>query len=316
MNVPDHAAPSLSVADSAPNPAPFRAVPPGGTLGVFAGSGPFDSARLAAGWARLEARGFRLVSAPDLDARHGFLAGPDAARVRGLEALLARSDVDALIAARGGYGLTRILARLDPAAFRAAAKPVIGFSDVTALHALLVGAGLEVIHGPVLTQLAELGDPDVDGLCQRLLGAPGPRISADGPTLRSGRAEGRLFGGNLAVLAALLGTPFLRPPPEGFLLLLEDVGEKTYRLDRLLTQLRSSGFLANARGIVLGDFHRCDPAQEGHPTASEVLEERLGDLGIPVLAGLPIGHGSRNRAVPLGRRARLDADAGLLEVLG
>lgn len=291
-----------------------RSIPEGGTLGIFAASGPFERSRLAPGRARLESRQLQLVEAPALAAREGFLAGTDTQRVEGLLSLLDRNDVHGLIAARGGYGLTRILGRLPPERFEAAGKWLIGFSDVTALHAHLA-PHLQTIHAPVLTQLGGLDETVADDLRAILGGALGPTLTADGPELSPGVAEGRLWGGNLAVLTALCGTPYLRPPEAPIILLLEDVGETTYRLDRMLTQLLDSGALSNVRGVALGDFHDCHPAQAHHPTVLEVLKERLAGLGVPILAGLPIGHGSRNAPVVLGAPYRLDAPRGRLEPL-
>ena len=291
-------------------------VPPGGTLGIFAGSGPFDPADLQAGIEILEAQGFRIARARGLDARLGFLAGSDDVRVAGLEDLLSRTDVDGLMAARGGYGLTRILHRLDPELWKRAQRPLVGFSDVSALHAFTQSHGLESFHGPVVTQLPRLPAADHAALA-RALHQQGPvTIEAAGPVLVPGRADGLLWGGNLAVLTALVGTEHLRPPERDGLLLLEDVGEQTYRLDRLLTQLRRAGVLDGVVGVALGDFERCRPGSPGHPTALEVLEERLEGLGVPVLAGFPIGHGTRNVTVPFGRRASLDTGRRRLEIDG
>lgn len=290
------------------------ALPYGATLGVFAGSGPFEPARLDAGENRLRALGYTLRRASGIEARSGFLAGEDENRARGIIELLQSDDVDALIAARGGYGLARILDRLPTAAFTEAQKWIVGFSDVTALHTHLSGA-LETIHGPVVTHLGTLGGgSEGSALAAILRGERPPDLVADGPVLRSGRAEGPLFGGNLAVLASLLGTPAFSVP-KGAILLLEDVGEVTYRLDRLFTQLLSAGVFEDIAGVALGDFIDCRPARPDHPTALEVARERLVPLGVPIRAGFPVGHGTRNQPVVLGRAYRLDAEAGRLEPL-
>lgn len=287
-----------------------RSVPGGGTLGIFAGSGPFERSRLEAGMAPLEALGFRFVDAPDIDSREGFLAGSDEVRAQGVLELLERSEVDAIIAARGGYGLTRILDRLPSRSFATAQKWVVGFSDVTALHAHLTGV-IRTVHGPVLTQLGGLG-PEVAGDLSRILsGGLPPALTADGPAWNEGYVEGILWGGNLAVLGALCGTAYLHPPSEPTLLMLEDVGETTYRLDRQLTQLLAAGWPRQLVGVVLGDFHDCRPAQPSHPTALAVLEERLRPLGVPVVSGFPIGHGPRNRPVVLGHPYALTASGRL-----
>lgn len=292
-----------------------RPVPEGGTLGIFAGSGPYEPALLEEGLNRLRARGFSCALAPDLQAREGFLAGPDDHRLSSIRSLVLRRDVDALVAARGGYGLTRIIDQLEPELFRAKRKPLLGFSDVTALHVRVLGGRLDTIHGPVVTQLAKLDDATCDAVAETLRGRP-PRLSLDGPVLQPGPlVEGPIWGGNLAVLAAMVGTSSFHPPEAGGLLLLEDVGETTYRLDRQVTQLIGAGVLDQVSGVILGDFHNCRPAQETHPTAMEVMKERLGGRGVPIVAGAPVGHGTRNMPVPLGRRARLDPEGLCLEII-
>lgn len=274
-------------------------------VGVFAGSSAFAAERYEAGAERLRALGVELVEAPGLRAREGFLAGPDADRATGLSAL-ASQPLDAIIAARGGYGLTRILGALEPERFR---TPVVGFSDVSALHLLLQGHGLGSIHGPVVTQLPALPDADVERLLGLVQGLPPEPLCADGPVLAPGAVSAPLWGGNLAVLCALLGTRHLRLPEQPILLLLEDVGEATFRLDRYLTQLVDSDLWSRVAGVVVGDFVDCRPGQPDHPTVEAVLAERLGRRAVPVLCGFPIGHGARNAAVPLGVPAHLDTAA-------
>lgn len=292
-----------------------RPVGPRAKLGIFAGSGPFDPERFERGVERLSTFGFDVVRAPGIEAQTGFLAGSDEHRAEGFRWLLECAEIDALIAARGGYGLTRILDRLDPGRFATADLRVVGFSDVTALHTHLLSHGLSSWHGPVVTQLPTLPEADLAALESGLRGDPIAPVEAEGPVLSGGRAEGPLWGGNLAVFAALVGTPALRLPTEPVVLLLEDVGETTYRIDRTLTHLRSAGVLDRVAGVALGDFIDCRAAQPSHPGVLEVLEERLGSLGIPVLAGIPVGHGRRNRLLPLGRRVLLDTHRQRLEVL-
>jgi muramoyltetrapeptide carboxypeptidase len=286
-----------------------------GRLGVFAPSSPFPEDRFEAGCARLRALGFELLIPPLTYARQGYLAGTDDERTRAFHALLDDPEVTGLIAARGGYGLHRLLERLDPARLAATTKPVVGFSDICALHSVLQGrGGLTSIHGPVVTQLAELPEQDALHLADLLRGVPLGPLEAEGPTLSPGAATGPLAGGCLSVLAPLVGTPFLWVP-EGAVLLLEDVGEAPYRLDRLLTHLRLAGVLDRVAAVALGAFHGCKRQRPDEPDALEVLAERLGGLGIPVLAGLPVGHGARNAALPLGAPVTLDADARTLRVL-
>lgn len=289
-----------------------------GVLGVFAPSSPFPEDRFEAGVRVLEGLGFQVRVPEAARARTGYLAGDDAHRAAAFTALLEDPEVDGLIAARGGYGLHRILDRLDPERLARADKPVVGFSDLSALHAALNLDGQRVaIHGPVVTQLAGLPPEDATHLARLLRGEypDGFVLTADGPAIASGRATGRLVGGCLSVVLGLLGTRWW-PSTEGAILVLEDVGEAPYRVDRMLSQLRLAGAFDGIAGITLGDFVACHPPRPNEPTVEEVLAERLGDLGVPVLTGLPIGHGSRNRAVPLGGEATLDADAGTLSVGG
>lgn len=276
-------------------------------LGVFAPSSGFDPTRFEAGIAVLEGLGFTLKHHPQIHERNGFLAGSDEARTNAFFELLEDDEVDALIAARGGYGAHRLLPRLDDERIASANKPVVGFSDVCAIHARLLANGGRPIHGPVVTQMSVLPTEDHDALVRLLSGEPPAPIEADGAVIAGGVAEGPLVGGCLSVMTPLVGTPYA-PPIDGAVLLLEDVTELPYRIDRQLTHLRLSGWLDRVAGVALGDFVKCDPPRDGEQTIHDVLHERLSDLGIPVVAGFPVGHGARNRAVPLGARVRLDAD--------
>lgn len=282
-----------------------------GTIGVFAASSPFPRDRYLAGRLVLERAGFKVLEAEGLDQERGYLAGSDEARARGFLSLLENDGVDALWAVRGGYGLGRILDRLDVPALSAHPKPLLGFSDVTALHALYAHRGQESIHAPVLTQLASLGAETESRVWRLLAGAAPEPYPGLGPTLVKGAARGLLAGGNLSVLVSLLGTSYF-PPLHGTILLLEDVGEATYRIDRMLTQLLLSGALSGVRGIALGEFSGCLPRNEREPEVLQVLEERLSLLGVPTLAGLPFGHGQRNLPAVFQREHELDADRGTL----
>ena len=285
----------------------------GHTLGLFAGSGPVPMDRFQAGCEILEAKGFNLIKAPSLTHRNGFLAGTDDERAAAIEYLLDHAEVDVLMAARGGYGINRILDRLSPDTFRQASKWVIGFSDLTSLHTRLLTAQIECIHGPVVTQLPTLPDKNID-LILDAINNRSPSMALDGPVIVEGCAEGYLWGGNLATFAGLIGTPYLRlPEDQDNLLLLEDVGETTYRVDRLLTQLHLSGILSSVRGVVLGDFANCRPGHDFHPEITDVLKERFSRLKIPVVAGAPIGHGQRNEPLHLGKKYRLDSRTQTLE---
>ena len=288
----------------------------GDVIRVVAPSGPVPPDDFAQGAAVLSGR-YRLRYDPaDLFRASGFLAGPDQVRLRELLAALRDPDARAVIMARGGYGLLRILAQIDPAALLSANKPIVGFSDGTLLLAQAARAGLASIHGPVVTQLGRLDKEDQDALFAALEEPDGRPLLAGLESLVPGRASGPLLGGNLEVFSRMLGTPYL-PDPRGAILFFEDIRERPYRIDRLLTQLELAGIFQAAAGVIAGELIGCDESAPSKPTptASEVVRERLGRLRIPVALGAPIGHGRRNRALPYGARVELDADAGTLSAL-
>jgi muramoyltetrapeptide carboxypeptidase len=296
---------------------------PGDTVAVVVPAGPVPEDRLRAGLAVLGAR-YRLRVADDILRADGYLAGDDARRAGELMAALGDPDVRAVFCARGGYGAMRILPLLDPAVLRADPKPIVGFSDITALLAwALRAAGVCGVHGPVVAQLGELPPGDVAALFALLEGAApagpiaaplrlGTAATASGGR---GRIEGRLVGGNLALIAGLLGTPWAIEP-DGALYLIEDVGERPYAIDRYLTHIALAGGFAGVRGAAIGDLTRCDERSiAGSADAISVVGERLAAAGLPGLGGLPVGHGARNLALPFGGRAALDLDAGALELV-
>jgi muramoyltetrapeptide carboxypeptidase len=281
-------------------------------VAIVAPSGPVPRDRFVAGAEILGAR-YELVHDERLFERTGFLAGSDEARLAELQRALDDDSVTAVLCARGGYGLTRILGRLDLSRFSARPKPVVGFSDVTALLAAIARAGVVAIHGPVVTQLGELPSDDAAALIA-LLEDPAAPPPIEGLAHVAGPrcvVEGRLVGGNLELVRTLVGTMH-QLDLEGAVLLLEDVGERPYRIDRVLTQMEAAGALRRLGGCVVGDLVGCAERDGSPPSALEVIAERLGRLDIAVVAGAPIGHGARNRAVPHGGRVRLDAAAGVL----
>ncbi len=303
-----------------------RALRSGSRIHIAAPSGPVPADRLTSG---LEAFQRHLLAhdlageislADNVASRAGYFAGDDRSRLAALQAALADPDIDAIVCARGGYGLTRLIGLLDPARLVAAPKLLVGFSDVTALLAwALGGAGLVSVHGPVLTQLAGLVDDDRERLILMLAGEdPGALVAEDGAVLRGGCVEGPLISGNLEVLRSLIGTRFM-PTLAGCVLALEEVGERPYRIDRMLTQLLTSGALRGVRGVALGQLHACEEPITGNPDspgAEAVVLERLAALGIPVVTGFPFGHApERNAALPFGALVRLDADNGALYML-
>jgi muramoyltetrapeptide carboxypeptidase len=290
---------------------------------VVAPSGPVDPERVRRGLAHVRRRFGAPTLAANLERRAGYFAGEDRERLAGLEHALRDDRARVIWAARGGYGATRLLSRLDPSLLRGDRRPLlVGFSDITALLCWAwVHAGLPSIHGPVLAQLDELPEQDRSRLWDLLAGELPEPLLADEQgttTLHGGRVEGTLIAANLEVLRTLIGTPHM-PRLDGAILAIEEVGERPYRLDRALTQLIESGSLRGVAGVVVGDLHGCvEPVTGGSQgwTAQEVVEERLARLGVPVLVGLPFGHAPRrNAALAFGVRARLDADQGALEQL-
>ena len=290
---------------------------PGDVVRVIAPSGPVFADAFAAGAAVLSARYQLRYDPKTLFASDGFLAGSDDQRLSCLLEALHDREARAVFMGRGGHGLLRIASRLDPDILRSHPKPMVGFSDGTILLALAAKAGVAAIHGPVVTQLGRLPDEDHLALFELLESAePGPLLTGL-EALCPGSAGGALVGGNLEVFSRLLGTPLL-PDLDGAILLLEEVGERPYRIDRLLTHLELAGVFASVAGVVVGDLVSCEePAgsRVASPSAIAVVRERLGRLGIPVALGAHVGHGTRNRALPFGVRVSLDAQAGTLVAL-
>jgi muramoyltetrapeptide carboxypeptidase len=250
-------------------------------------------------------------------ARDGYLAGDDDRRLAELTRALDDPDARAVVMARGGYGLLRLLPFVDLEALARRPRALVGFSDGTALLAAAARAGLVSIHGPVVTQLGSLSSEDQRALFESLE-TPGPvRLLSDLEEIIPGRVQGRLLGGNLEVFSRLVGTPYL-PDVGQAILFFEDLGERPYRLDRLITHLDLAGLFGAISAVVLGDFSGCrepEPTRAESPTADEVLIERLGRLPIPVVRGGAFGHGTRNRALPYGALCELDTRSGTLTSL-
>lgn len=251
----------------------------------------------------------------DLTARKGYLAGDDARRAEEWREAVADPEARAIFCARGGYGAMRILPAIDPARLAESPKALVGFSDVTAIHAALNRGGVATVHGPVVTQLGRAPDDALRHLEALLfedpphpgawgVPAPGAGLVAE-RTVRPGRARGPLLGGTLTILAHLAGTPYA-PHLDGAILLLEDVGEKPYRVDRCLTQLGLAGALERVAAVAIGRFTECD---DGGQLALDVVRDAVRALGVPCVEGLPVGHEDANFAVPLGATATLVAPA-------
>jgi muramoyltetrapeptide carboxypeptidase len=277
-----------------------RPLSPDSLIDVIAPASSFDRSLFESGVAFLRERGFRVRYRPDLFEKERFLAGSDARRFAELDAALRAPDSDAIWCVRGGYGATRLLNDLSLRTIRQANKLLIGFSDVTALHARWFAAGVPSLHSTMVARLSKEPLGIVDRLFSALVpGAVTPPLA--GQTLLAGDAEGVITGGNLALLAALCGTPF-QPDLSGAIVALEDVGERGYRLDRFIVQCEQAGLFRGIAGLAFGEFFDC--GDEGIP-ASGVLEEHARRIGVPTIVGLPFGHGVINNALPFGVRGRL-----------
>lgn len=281
-----------------------RRVRPGSRLAVVAPSGPFDEEAFCAGIGWLAER-YEPVHRPDIFAKSGYLAGDDARRLAELEAALADPATDAIVCARGGFGATRILPGVDPELVRRANKLIVGFSDITALHALWASAGVRSVHGPMVAALGS-APPESRERWIDLVEHPGRARSWELRPLREtgAPARGALTGGNLAVLAALLGTP-RAPRLAGRILFIEDVGERPYRVDRILTTMKQAGFFEGLAGLVVGAFTEGDPGCDG-VSVEEVIAGHFVEAPFPVLAGFPAGHIPENDPIPFGAEARIE----------
>ncbi|WP_146653828.1 S66 peptidase family protein [Labilithrix luteola] len=283
-------------------PPPIR---PGSVVAIVAPSSPVATFQeLFRGLAWLRTRYTLRISGRILG-RAGYLAGDDRDRADDLAHAMLDPTVDAIVCARGGYGAMRIVDALPWDDFERRPKWILGFSDVTALHAVANRRNIASIHGPNVTGLGRSISP-----AERLsvIGAlEGLALHASWSGLdviNHGRAEGPLVGGNLALVAAMAGAGEFTVP-DGAILVLEDVTERPYRIDRMLTTLRLGGHLSRAGGVVFGGFDQCEPGPD-RVTVAQVLRELTQGLGVPVVAGAPFGHGSPNEAFVLGQNAVLE----------
>jgi len=304
------------------------ALRPGDTIAFVAPAGPVDPAPLRKYARRLEEAGYKVQIPEGIGRRDGYLAGTDEQRVAELNAALRDPKVRAVFPCRGGYGLTRILDRVDYAALRKDPKVVTGFSDLTALHlAIAREARVVSFHSPmpgVSLGRAEKSYAFAASSFRRAVFADqyskgeagyAVEVPADGPApvkLVGGKARGRLLGGNLTLVCSTLGTPYA-VEPEGAVLFLEEVNEAPYRVDRSLSQLRLAGVLGKVAGVVAGDFKGKDEKEAKE--IGRVVREYLGRLKVPVVTGFPVGHVAHNATLPHGALVELDADAASLRLL-
>jgi muramoyltetrapeptide carboxypeptidase len=288
------------------------ALRPGDLVAIAAPASAFDRAAFVRGAEFVAAQGYRVTWRDDILARAGHFAGDDERRAAELNAWLCDPEVKAILFARGGYGTSRILDRLDLGARRRRPKAIAGFSDLTALLLSVTRrAGIAVFHGPLVANAGTgtAGERDMARLLDLLSGKPGPRAHRGLRALRPGRARAPVTGGNLSLIAHSVGTPF-QVEARGRILFVEEVNEPLYRVDRSVRQLLLAGAFRGVAGLVLGRFSGMRPAERR--AVPRLFLEALGSRAVPAVSGFPAGHGGPNRALPFGVPATLDAEAGTL----
>jgi muramoyltetrapeptide carboxypeptidase len=295
----------------------------GDTVALISPASPPRGARLLAlGKKRLEQLGLRVVVGKHASSEYGYLAGSDRERLRDLEAAFRDPAVKAVFCARGGYGVSRLVARFDPALARRHPKALVGFSDITLLHLALQKAGVVSFWGPMPCTGLGWSSFSVRSLVRALMSDAPPghlpfSARRRAATVRRGMAQGPLTGGTLSILAASLATPW-EVETRGRIVFLEDVDEEPYRVDRLLAQLVAAGKISDAAGVALGIFTgtkvKNSPGRLSL-TMQEVFADHLLPLKIPVLANVALGHVPDQVTLPYGIEARMDAGARTLEVL-
>jgi len=287
-----------------------RALGPGDRLAVVSPASPFSREEFDRGVEEVRRLGFVPVWDDTVFARRSYVSGPPELRAAALRAAWTDPSIAGLIGVRGGYGCAQLLPLLDRDEVRRACKPFIGYSDLTSILTFLtLGCGVVAFHGPMLDRRLSRGAEGYDAdsftkaLCRR---EPMGELAPPGlESIHGGETAGPLLGGTLTQLLASMGTPFAFAPPPGSVLFLDEVGERPYRLDRMVTQLRQAGLLSRAAAIVIGELPKCDEP-EGGPTARAVMADLFADFPGPVVIGFPSGHTSGPAmTLPFGVNARV-----------
>lgn len=295
----------------------------GDTLGVIAPSSALPDHVVERAIKNLEGLGFKLQLGKNVRAKNGYLAGTDEQRLEDLHWAFSNKEIDGVWCIRGGYGATRILPKVDFNLIKKNPKIFIGYSDITALHvAIYQKTGLVTFHGPVGT--SDYNDFTKSNALNILMNpTPQYKLNHAAENLKNesnlfkvevitkGQCQGQLIGGNLSLLSAMDGTPYALKNLKGKILFMEDIDERPYRIDRMLTQMLQSHDFTQLAGIALGVFEDCNPkTDENSLSLIECLKDRLGNLGIPVIYGLSFGHISHQFTLPMGIEARLDTEGG------
>jgi len=276
---------------------------PGDRIGIIAPAGPVDRDEIRPAIEFLHQKGYKILSSRNLYRKKGYLAGSDDARLDDLMSMFANKSVKAIFCARGGYGSSRLLDRIDYDLIKKNPKIIAGYSDITALlFAIFRNTGLVTFHGPVLRDPGPWGRKNLNSLLKLLaLKAPFEINLFGGDVIREGQVRGIIIGGNLSLICSLAGTPFM-PRTRRAILFIEDKCEPLYRIDRMMNHLRLSGILEGLSGIIAGSFTGCGDMRD----IKRILRDVSSGTGIPVVSGLPAGHDGKNMAIPIGIHADLD----------
>ncbi len=282
----------------------LKGLKPGDIIGIIAPASPVTDEEIQPAINIIKQQGYNILEGDHLYDTQGYLAGTDENRLNDLHEMFRNNNVKAVLCARGGYGTPRLLDKVDYNLIKENPKIFIGYSDITALLlAVFHKTGLTVWHGPMLRSV-EGREDNLNNLLN-ILSSEGEfnlRLEADN-VMNRGNARGRLLGGNLSLISALHGTPYL-PTFKDSILFLEDRGEPLYRIDRMLTQLKLSGVLEGVRGLIVGNFMDCGDTEE----IKRILLETF-NRDCPVYTGFPAGHGKENRPIPFGVEAELDTES-------
>lgn len=285
----------------------------GDTIGIVAPASPTSKEKIEKACEKLSQMGFRVVVGKNCHSQYGYLTAEDKLRAEELNSMFANKDIDGIICLRGGYGTPRILDLLDYELIKNNPKVFVGYSDITSLHiALNKYADLVTFHGPMAASdiAGDFSDFSRDSLLNAISSDEFNPIIRNATeeikTINGGIAVGQIIGGNLSLLTSTLGTPY-EIDTKGKILFIEEIGEDTYKIDRMLTQLRLAKKLEEAKGIILGNFNNCLPSDQGDFRLEEVFEQIIKPLNKPTIYNLQAGHCDPAITIPFGVKARLDA---------